>query len=397
MEHGSVRVRANRPRGDDRARRGGGVEGHTGVFSPTEQRARRACVFSLVFGALLVAGSASSLPLPGFFSNLGRVVGVSLMILGSHVARPARAGGCHSGYPVAPIALFGFGYILYAVTATLAHGNVGLAIQHLIALALLGLLVHALWLCPADVLEISTVAFLSMLMVASVVAFFVVPDISVQQDRLRGVTANANTLGFYAFLAIAVFSMRSSRYAMAASLGAALILALTGSRTSLIAALCMLVLLGVGGDRVGRRVLVGIAGLACLGFLIWPDTLRPLRELLLRDTSSRDSSWDVAAQSEMLSSGFGLGVGNESSEVASTPLRAYVHGGAIALLGVLLMWTALVWLGIRANWRVTAFALAAVIHSLGEGWLLSALGPLLVAFALAFITIAAKSARGSWP
>ena len=347
----------------------------------------------LIIGAMMVVSSATSIPIPPKAADLGRIPGVLLVILGAvQSARTSASRERRSPFPVLQILLFACGYLLYALPSTLPHGLVDLFFQHLSALVMLVALISALWTCPTRPLRDATVFLLLFLLLGSATLWITQPELAVVQGRLRGLTANANTLGFYAFVAVAVFAaQRATKSAILLTFGALIILVFTGSRTSAVATLCVLVLYALFGCRPARRVLVAMALTLGLFRLAWPAALNTVSEALLRADSSRLGSFQVALEAQQTTSSFGVGAGREADEVASSPLRAYVHGGDIALIGMLLMWSSLLWLGGRSNRNAGAFALAAILHSIGEGWLLSAAGPMMIVFVLAFITLVRSS------
>lgn len=353
----------------------------------------RAGTLLLIIGAVLVVASAASLPIPPRVADLGRIPGIFLMIIGALqlTSKPSDFQR-RRPLPTVQMGLFACGYLLYALPSTIPHGLVGLFLQHLSALVMLMALVWVLWMCPVRRLREATESLLFVILLGSVFLWATQPELAVVQDRLRGLTENANLLGFYAFVAVAIFAAKSAtRSATILTFGTLIVLVFTGSRTSSIAAVCILILYALTGCRPARRVLASIAFFIALVSAAWPGALDSVSDTLFRSTTSRSGSFQVALQAQLTTSVFGVGAGREAEEIASSPLRAYVHGGDFALIGVLLMWCSFLWLGAKSNRPATAFAIAAIIHSIGEGWLLSAASPMMIVFILGFVTLARSS------
>ena len=115
--------------------------------------------------------------------------------------------------------------------------------------------------------------------------------------------------------------------------------------------------------------------------------------LLFRDWGSRDGSLQEAVRVLSISPLFGLGVGGELVEVASSPLRAFVEGGILALVGVVIMYLVLLRAALRRNASLLAMTLAAILSSFGEGWFLSSIGSMMLVFSAVWIGVASRFAN----
>lgn len=221
---------------------------------------------------------------------------------------------------------------------------------------------------------------LFIVLLGSVFASLTIPSVAIRGGRLQGLANNANLLGFYTLLYVGIVVSTEPR--LKRILGpvalACVILVLSSSRTSAIAV--VLLLAGSALMKVGpmRKLFPWITIALGGAVLVWQDVLTG--ELgLLRQSDSRSASWDqmlVALESDPLQ---GIGLDGPLVQVASSPLRALAAGGLVA--GALLL-AAIVCLVLATRFAPAAriFVLAALVHSLAEGWLVSLTGPIVLLF-----------------
>lgn len=284
------------------------------------------------------------------------------------------------------------GYLLWALAGTLVHGEVLQFVTHLGGAVFLMIIVRVLasdgGVAAARLLPI----VLGSAVALSLGVGLLDPTQGVAGGRLRGIFINANLLGFYAFIALVcgLLLVRGRWWSLFLCGASIVALVWTGSRTSAIAAAAALLLLALFGHRRSRWVVLpalGIGVLGLIGIVDWGASP------LLRTLDTRDGSLDEAMRVLSLSPLTGVGVGGELVEVASSPLRAFVQGGMIALLGVLIMYVVLLREAVRRDTLLLAVSLAAILSSLGEGWFLSSLGSMLIVFVSAWIGISSRTSR----
>ncbi|MFF1571179.1 O-antigen ligase family protein [Leifsonia sp. NPDC058292] len=280
---------------------------------------------------------------------------------------------------------------LYIALATVPHSMWDPLFSYTIGLGLMCAVILASGpQLPSGTLSQAIIVALTVTVGLSIVCGVVIPELAIEQARLRGVVNNANLLGFYAFLlgvvALLVVKKPAWRVALFGMSGLALLW--TGSRASGLAlAVTVAVFMFLKGKATGLFVASGLALVAvCIG-LVWPSFF-DLFSTITRNNNSRGGSWDVAIEALRLSPLTGVGLGNESSIIASSPLRAAANAGYPGLIVIGILWIAILVLTARIGVRTFAFGLAAVVHSCFEGWLLSPVGPMVLVFALTLCVVA---------
>lgn len=225
----------------------------------------------------------------------------------------------------------------------------------------------------------------------SVIFIVLLPGEGILQDRARGYTSNPNLLGFYCAMLIAVLLLSPrSRMSMLAWLTTSFaILVWTGSRASLVLAAVM----GLGylltPRPLGTKLAAGGVGISLItSFLILPDWTDAPGAGILRTGNSRETSWAYTKQVFSDRPVTGIGLGNELIEVASTPLRAVVHGGLLGLAGIMVVYMALIYYSAKIGQATLFLATGAVLHSFFEGWFLSPVSPLFLVFVAVYIATA---------
>lgn len=278
------------------------------------------------------------------------------------------------------------GYALWAFSSTLAHGILGTFAMHLGGSLLLILIVSSLANDGGKGIARAAPPILLITMLTSLLMGLLAPDEALAGDRLRGFLVNANLLGFYAFIstACALLLIRRLRWRVLALIASLWVLVWTGSRTSALAVLVLVLGLALAGHRLARSLLLlaGALWLAALvGVVDFSDSV------LFRTEGTRSDSMNEAARVWATQPILGTGAGQGLAEVASSPLRAFAEGGLIGLLGVVIMYIVLLCYSIRRGPGALAFSLASLVHALGEGWLLSSLGAMLVQYFVVWVAI----------
>ncbi len=340
---------------------------------------------------LVFASGAYSLP-TGLNQDLLRVVGLLALIPYGFFDRGdapiPRVEARLQKQQVGTFKSFALGYALYVLPSTLLHAQFGMLLIHTAGAALLLTVVRALSSDGgATAARIAPQAF-GFAMAVSLVMAFLVPDQAIIQGRLRGMFVNANLLGFYAFLSLMsaiLLARRVISFLLLTTMSFWVIL-WTDSRTSAIAAVLAIVLLALFSHRRARQLLLIIIGAACL---VYFDVLHIGAVSSSRDLGTRDGSWDEALRVLNVAPFTGVGNGATAVEVASTPLRALAEGGVLALAGVGVMYLVLLRASSRQGRYLLAVCVGSIVHSLGEGWFLSSLSPMLLAFVMVWIGVSA--------
>lgn len=289
--------------------------------------------------------------------------------------------------------------LLYLVFATIWHGQIRDFVLYLTGcgLALAYAILLLKYVAPEDLMR-GVGNGLALVVAVSLVMLVLVPDDALLGERLQGLASNPNSLGFYCAILIAIllFGARSQLFICATGLASLYALTLTASRASLI-----LVVLLLAGWLALRRTAAGrlLAALALLGawliYSVFPSLLVSDNSEILRTENSRELSWEYT-QSVLRDRPFtGIGFGHEVVEVASSPLRALVHGGYWGGLAVLAMYVVIVFYSWGAGGRTVAFGVAVMVHSFFEGWLLSPVGPMFLLFIVAWHAIAKTDVKAA--
>lgn len=263
-----------------------------------------------------------------------------------------------------------FGSLVYGLTFIASpEGILGLAAggAFILSATLLGLLVGRDNFAS---LASSAINALACVTVVSVVMYAVVPTIAIHGgSRLRGVFANANTMGFFcALLLVLIFAGYPVVCRNAVALFSVSGLLLSGSRASLIAVLLASLVLASFYISRGHflRVLYFLIGSAVFGgaVLYFSGTA----DMLFRTNNSRDTGEDYVFRYLDLKLFGGVGYGGELVEIASTPLRWLAQGGFFVAGLVVLAYLVLLVLASRIGSRTAALVIFGVVNSLFEGW-----------------------------
>ncbi|MCO4254753.1 hypothetical protein [Pseudarthrobacter cellobiosi] len=277
---------------------------------------------------------------------------------------------------------------IYLIAAMLAHNSWGDFIGYSAALIILMFGLGVLPRVSPQHLYFGLLAALLVVAASSLAAGIILPETALAGGRLRGLTTNANLLGFYSFCLIALAILYRPR-SLISRIGLCVgILSLfwTGSRASLLA----VGVLVLGRIFFGSKQKRGLSWLL-MGFLMLTlfalgigDTF--LDKALIADSNSRIGTLNEAQRVLQLAPWTGIGL-NESVEVASSPLRAFVHAGFWGVMAVAAMWVSLLVSGKSFGWRSVVLALAVIAHSCFEGWMLSPIGPIFMIFMLMWFAV----------
>lgn len=281
--------------------------------------------------------------------------------------------------------------VAYAAWTTVPHGQWNDAAVFLLG-GFLYLVTFRLWSRLSQGLKPALVGVLFSAVAISLLLATVAPSLAVEGARVRGVFENANGFGFICFIAGSLALLGRLRRMPAVVLFALSLtgIALAASRASLLA-LGIVFVLHFLKRRPLSSILSGLvlALVAESGYFLFDNAF--LNEGVLRTNNSRADGLDVAISDAQTSFWIGVGMNNESSIIASTPLRALSNGGLIGLFIVIALYASVLWMVTARYKRVLPFVLAAIVHSLFEGWFLSTLSPLLLLFAAAWLALAAPA------
>lgn len=268
----------------------------------------------------------------------------------------------------------------YDVLASASFGLVALALFIGLAATREGLEVYRVIYCSLVFWE-----------VVSLAAGRLSPSVAVVQGRLRGVTGNANELAFYALVAVALAMFSSGGWRSRTVVGclSGLVLILTGSRTSTVALVVLIIAATLVQTRshAARRTVFALGTIVAIAYLSGSLDRYASRFTVLRINNSRQGSLDEARQRYESSPVAGLGFGSIRETIASSPLRALAAGGTVAVVIMVVACAVLLRRAYGLDRKMFVFCFACFVHSLGEGWLVSTSGPMLTVFVLAMISL----------
>lgn len=235
--------------------------------------------------------------------------------------------------------------------------------------------------------------FIGIISISLIVAILF-PSVGIEAGRVRGVFENANGLGFISFIggSFAVYSNLGKIPKIVLMLVAPAAIAFAASRASMLALGIVLLIYFVRTRPLLSSILISIILLyVATGpkFLDIPF----LKEGILRTNDSRAAGEDVAYLDWNSNYWFGVGLGNESDIIASTPFRALSNGGIIGLLIIITLYILLIVMTFIHYRNLFPFTLAAITHSLFEGWFLSSVSPLLAIFTITFIVLSEEQKK----
>jgi len=263
------------------------------------------------------------------------------------------------------------------------HSESTTAINGMLGAVVLGIIPAALSKLSESQLGWSLAVPLVVFSAVSAAAFFALPSIGSAGGRMRGISDNANLLGFVLvlLLMLALAGIPTPRATVPLIAACVPLIFLTGSRASAIATALML--LGAGVWRLRRmNALYSLAVFGIAFGLLASETVRGLLETLFlgRDFNTRASSLEAARAAFSVSPWSGIGLESLSEEVASTPLRALAAGGAVSLGLIVVAYVLIISTARLGGPGAFVLATVSVVHSFAEGWLLSTSGPLVAVF-----------------
>lgn len=281
---------------------------------------------------------------------------------------------------------------IYLLIATVGHGLFQDFVLYLAGFIVLLLpLILGFVHVPADRLLRAVLGALIVTVVGSLAVGVLVPSIGIAGQRLRGVLNNANALGFMALILAGTALLVYVRFRLVYVTLALLVIVWSGSRASALAFGVLLTLYLLHRKKYGALGAVALGSLAVFVLHSYEIILIEPIDLLFRQTQSRSSSITSAVADFRNEPLLGVGYGQESGGIHSSPLRALSTGGVFGLLAVLLQGVLLVRYSLAAGINCSIFVIGALVHSLFEGWLLSSVSPLLFVFAISWIAIASWS------
>lgn len=362
-----------------------GLVASVALFALVGSLFRLPAVAFVVAGTLLLVvasvGSALVHPLASIPLRLGGIAFVVLagMFHGT-VSRPVRP---HSTF----IGLMLAGMGIYLLFATFGDGQY---LPFAAEVAALG--AFAIWLLaasswvPAESLRSGLVVALAVAVAANVAAVVLAPGLAFGLGRLRGFLENANGLGCYA-VALGMLSLTVVRGRLMAGVlyaTSVAIIAATGSRASAAALLVTTVVIVL----IEFRWPVKIGCLMAAGILMTLVVdLNPVIEWVMSRGNTREQTFEYAFSTLEANLWTGVGMDNELHEVASSPMRAFVHAGMWGGIAVVAMWVGLLAYGVTAGAHGVAVALGIVTLSCFEGVLLSPISPFLLVLTACLITV----------
>lgn len=316
------------------------------------------------------------------------LVPFALLPLPPRPATPMTFAGLHGlGYLVA-------GYVIYVSASTLPHQRFTELAIHASATVMILIALRALTSDGGSSVARVCPSVFGALMAVSLGMGLLMPAVAFRQERLRAFMVNPNTLGAYAFLAfmIAVVLVHNGVVSGLLAFVSLAVIWWSGSRASALGALAGLLILAASGMSRSRRLIATI-GAVIIGLSVLTDVAL-FDGALFREANTRDASWNEALRVLDSAPLVGWGIAQETVEVASSPLRALVHGGAVGLFGVLVMYGALVIATLRVRGPLVALTVAGIVHSLAEGWFLSAVSPMLLVYLAVWIAFRHESVGG---
>lgn len=374
--------------------------GGIAIFAFVRSASVRAIV-AFSFGTILIMASATTfVPVGDTVISVGlRVVGVVFLALSRLQESFGTAGFSvekrfSSSHMRAWLPWVIVSYLLYLILSTAFHGQwlnfifygggVILLVIALIATASAD---------PYDVVAKGVIVALVFVLAMSVVYGLFVPSLGIAGTRLRGITSNGNTLGFYAFLlgSLALIEVKRAWVRHVLFTLALVVVLWTSSRASLLA--LVIVILCVFLSKISKAAILtvfGLVGAVVVVGVLWPRAFDVLGGII-RGNNSRALSFDTAIGAFRSSPLIGVGMGNNVDEIASSPLRALAFAGIGGLLAVVLLWLSFLWFSRKGGILIIGFSVAAIIHSFFEGWMLSPISPLLLVFVVCWWVIVRPS------
>lgn len=354
-------------------------------------------------GVLLVLASSSSMVPSTAVSVIVRVFGIGLLCAASlQWVKPGlyvrfnlhqKASELRLWLPSVVGSL-----LLFLVLAAGFHGQWSNFVLYGIGLVIVvGAVVSTAVTVPSAIVTKAVIFALGVMIAGSLVFGIVVPGEGIFAGRLRGLTPNANTLGFYAFLlgALALVVVRHVGVKILLfSISIAVVLWSSSRASALALVIVVLTVLLSRRSSTTALLLASLIGTGVLVMIAWPQSLSIL-DGVTRVNDSRAGSFDVAVASFRSSPWIGVGMGNEQFEIASSPMRALGTAGIGGLIAVFVMWLAFFGYSTRFGFEAAGFTLAAIVHSLFEGWLLSPVGPQLLIFIVAWWALLHREPRSS--
>ncbi|MCP9001241.1 hypothetical protein NFC73_16120 [Pseudarthrobacter sp. RMG13] len=230
------------------------------------------------------------------------------------------------------------------------------------------------------------------LIIGSILTGFFLPSIAIEGERLRGLANNANLLGFYAFIlaGIVLLSGRWGTRSIVLVVASVIAIVSSASRASMLAVVVVVAVSALMSAGISRKLVIGVCLLILPISAIWSQDLAAIDVALFRDNNSRDSSFSNAMLLFSAHPMSGIGM-DDSLVIASSPLRALAYAGIWGAFCITFIYAGILRLAFRTNLAAVSFSVAAIVHSVFEGWLLSPISPLFVVFMLCLLLLVRSS------
>lgn len=242
---------------------------------------------------------------------------------------------------------------------------------------------------PAAMLRRGVESTICVAIVLSLASGVFAPGTAIEAGRLEGIFVNANTLGFFAALALLMgLTQRPSGMRTMIIVSSAVCLVATGSRSPLLSmavamSLASIVAIARGEPKAIRLIVLTLAG--CFGGYVAVNSYLSADLSLFRTNDSRTPGTTYALDTAAAHPWQGVGYGMAQIEVASSPLRWLTETGVIGLLCVVICYAAILIMSLRYSWHVFMVAVFGVIHSNFEGWYFAGGSGLFFAYWLTYI------------
>jgi hypothetical protein len=356
--------------------------------------ARMSPKYWLLIGILCVFASSTSLFDNGTFSVLARLSGLSAIALGGLIAK--RNGLMQSldqdRFRADRFAGILLPLLAFLSFAALPHGQYFQFFGYFSGVVLIWVSLWSTTYVSRRDLRFALVWSLGGLIIGSILTGFFLPSIAIEGERLRGLANNANLLGFYAFIlaGIVFLSGRWGTRSIVLVVAAVIAIVSSASRASMLAVVVVVAFSALMTAGISRKLVIGVGLLILPISAIWSQDLAAIDIALFRDNNSRDSSFSNAMLLFSAHPMSGIGM-DDSLVIASSPLRALAYAGIWGAICITFIYAGILSLAFRANLAALSFSVAAIVHSVFEGWLLSPISPLFVVFMLCLLLLVRSS------
>lgn len=346
-------------------------------------------VFVYMLVTVLLALSSTSVPLLYPVSGVFRFAALGTMLLVLWLRSRRNSMPVLISYSLISLVV---SLLMFSIWVTAPMGSAEAFMRGVMAVAgFFVFMVSLLHLKGSEGLYDGVVLGLFVVVLSSLLMGWASAPFAMENERLRGILENANTLGFVASVLIILvgFRRRLSIFSyIALGLGLYTIV-FSGSRGALVLAAVALCCMAIFGSKRARYAITLVFLTVFLSVVLRPDLLRAVP--LLRLDNSRSRGFSLAAEVVIDSPWYGLGqeVGAELPIAGVWP-AALAWGGIPAVVFLLVaVCSSLVWsfgLGIRSFSMLGA----AVLYTAIEGWLLAPMGATTLLIFTAVVVLASR-------